>query len=86
MDRKASAVWKGGLKDGKGEFTAQSGVFSHTPYSFKTRFEDAPGTNPEELITAAQAGCFTMALAFPTAGRRIRIHVDGTRNRSRSLA
>ena len=63
MDRKASAVWKGGLKDGKGEFTAQSGVFSHTPYSFKTRFEDAPGTNPEELIAAAHAACFSMALS-----------------------
>ena len=63
MDRKASAVWKGGLKDGKGEFTAQSGAFSHTPYSFKTRFEDAPGTNPEELIAAAHAACFSMALS-----------------------
>ena len=55
MDRKASAVWKGGLKDGKGEFSAPSGVFSHTPYSFRTRFEDAPGTNPEELSAAAHA-------------------------------
>src|SRR5436190_1156901 len=64
MDRKASAVWKGGLKDGKGEFSAPSGVFSHTPYSFRTRFEDAPGTNPEELIAAAHAGCFSMQLAF----------------------
>src|SRR5213075_2362800 len=63
MDRKASAVWKGGLKDGKGEFSAPSGVFSHTPYSFRTRFEDAPGTNPEELIAAAHAGCFSMALS-----------------------
>jgi osmotically inducible protein OsmC len=63
MDRKASAVWKGGLKDGKGEFSAPSGVFSHVPYSFKTRFEDAPGTNPEELIAAAHASCFSMALS-----------------------
>jgi len=63
MDRKASAVWKGGLKDGKGEFSAPSGVFSHVPYSFKTRFEDAPGTNPEELIAAAHAACFSMALS-----------------------
>ena len=63
MERKARAVWKGGLKDGKGEFSAQSGVFSHTPYSFKTRFEDAPGTNPEELIAAAHAACFSMALS-----------------------
>src|SRR5215472_15450367 len=63
MERKASAIWKGGLKDGKGEFSAPSGVFSHTPYSFKTRFEDAPGTNPEELIVAAHAACFSMALS-----------------------
>jgi len=63
MDRKASAVWKGGLKEGKGEFSAPSGVFSHVPYSFKTRFEDAPGTNPEELIAAAHAACFSMALS-----------------------
>jgi osmotically inducible protein OsmC len=63
MDRKASAVWKGGLKDGKGEFSAPSGVFSHVPYSFKTRFEGAPGTNPEELIAAAHASCFSMALS-----------------------
>jgi lipoyl-dependent peroxiredoxin len=63
MDRKATAVWKGGLKDGKGEFSAPSGVFSHVPYSFKTRFEDAPGTNPEELIAAAHASCFSMALS-----------------------
>lgn len=63
MERKASAVWKGGLKDGKGEFSAPSGVFSHVPYSFKTRFEDAPGTNPEELIAAAHASCFSMALS-----------------------
>jgi osmotically inducible protein OsmC len=63
MERKASAVWKGGLKDGKGEFSATSGVFSHVPYSFTTRFEDAPGTNPEELIAAAHAACFSMALS-----------------------
>jgi len=63
MERKASAVWKGGLKEGKGEFSVPSGVFSHLPYSFKTRFEDAPGTNPEELIAAAHASCFSMALS-----------------------
>jgi len=63
MERKASAVWKGGLKDGKGEFSASSGVFSHTPYSFTTRFESTPGTNPEELIAAAHAACFSMALS-----------------------
>src|SRR6266853_4392035 len=63
MERKASAVCKGGLKDCKGEFSVPSGVFSHLPYSFKTRFEDAPGTNPEELIAAAHASCFSMALS-----------------------
>jgi len=63
MERKASAVWKGGLKDGKGEFSVPSGVFSHVAYSFSTRFENAPGTNPEELIAAAHAACFSMALS-----------------------
>ena len=63
MQRKASAVWKGGLKDGKGTVSSTSGVLSNTPYSFTTRFEDAPGTNPEELIAAAHAGCFTMAVS-----------------------
>jgi osmotically inducible protein OsmC len=63
MIRKASAVWKGGLKDGKGVVSTDSGVLSNTPYSFATRFEDAKGTNPEELIAAAHAGCFAMALS-----------------------
>src|SRR5450755_3426695 len=63
MERKASAVWQGGLKDGRGEFATSSGVFAHVPYSFKTRFEGAPGTNPEELIAAAHAACFSMALS-----------------------
>lgn len=71
MERKASAVWKGGLKDGKGEFSAPSGVFSHIPYSFKTRFEDAPGTNPEELIAAAHASCFSMALSAQLGGANL---------------
>src|SRR6201997_1196296 len=64
MQRKASAQWRGGLKDGKGTISTDSGVLKETPYSFKTRFENQPGTNPEELIAAAHAGCFTMALAF----------------------
>jgi len=64
MDRKATAVWRGTGRDGTGDITTDSGVLSHTPYSFKTRFEDERGTNPEELIAAAHAGCFTMALAF----------------------
>jgi len=63
MERKASAVWKGGLKDGKGQVSATSGVLSNTPYSFSTRFENASGTNPEELIAAAHAACFSMALS-----------------------
>jgi osmotically inducible protein OsmC len=71
MERKASAAWKGGLKDGKGEFSAPSGVFSHVPYSFKTRFEDAPGTNPEELIAAAHASCFSMALSAQLGGANL---------------
>lgn len=63
MQRKASAVWKGGLKEGKGTVSATSGVLSNTPYSFTTRFENTPGTNPEELIAAAHAACFSMALS-----------------------
>ncbi len=68
MIRKASAVWRGTGRDGDGDLTSASGVLSSTPYSFKTRFEDEPGTNPEELIAAAHAGCFTMALAFQLQG------------------
>lgn len=64
MLRTASAVWRGGLKDGKGTISSQSGVLKDTQYSFSTRFENGIGTNPEELIAAAHAGCFTMALAF----------------------
>ena len=63
MKRKASAVWKGGLKDGNGSISTDSGVLSNTQYSFSTRFEDGIGTNPEELIGAAHAGCFSMALS-----------------------
>src|SRR5262245_4762190 len=63
MKRTGSAVWKGGLKDGKGEVSTGSGALKSLPYSFTTRFEDAPGTNPEELIGAAHAGCFSMALS-----------------------
>lgn len=64
MERKALAVWQGGLKDGKGSLTTDSKVLSGTPYSFGTRFEGAAGTNPEELIAAAHAGCFSMALSM----------------------
>jgi lipoyl-dependent peroxiredoxin len=63
MQRTASAHWSGGLKDGKGTVSTQSGVLKQTQYSFSTRFENGLGTNPEELIAAAHAGCFTMALS-----------------------
>jgi lipoyl-dependent peroxiredoxin len=63
MKRKGSAVWRGGLKDGKGTVSTDSGVLSNSQYSFSTRFEDGKGTNPEELIAAAHAGCFSMALS-----------------------
>jgi lipoyl-dependent peroxiredoxin len=63
MKRKASAVWNGGIKDGKGKLSTDSGVLADTQYSFSTRFEDGKGTNPEELIAAAHAGCFAMALS-----------------------
>jgi len=71
MQRKASAVWKGGLKDGKGAVSATSGVLSNTPYSFTTRFENTPGTNPEELIAAAHAACFSMALSAQLSGANL---------------
>ena len=63
MKRKASAVWRGGLKDGKGTISSESGVLKETQYSFSTRFENGVGTNPEELIAAAHAGCFSMAFS-----------------------
>ncbi len=63
IKRQASAVWSGGLKDGKGTLTSPSGILKATPYAFHDRFEDGKGTNPEELIAAAHAGCFAMALS-----------------------
>lgn len=63
MQRKGSAVWSGGLRDGKGSVSTASGVLNNTQYSFATRFENGVGTNPEELIAAAHAGCFSMALS-----------------------
>ena len=68
MKRSASAVWQGGLKDGKGTVSGPSGALNNTPYSFSTRFEDQPGTNPEELVAAAHAGCFSMALSGQLGG------------------
>ena len=64
MQRKAFAAWQGGIRHGSGTLTTESKVLSNTPYSFATRFEAAPGTNPEELLGAAHAGCFTMALSL----------------------
>jgi lipoyl-dependent peroxiredoxin len=63
IQRKASAVWQGGLKEGKGVISSESGALKQTQYSFKTRFESGVGTNPEELLAAAHAGCFAMALS-----------------------
>ncbi|MBC7683800.1 MAG: OsmC family protein [Bdellovibrionales bacterium] len=63
IKRSGSAAWSGGIKDGKGTISTQSKVLDNTQYGFNTRFEDGPGTNPEELIGAAHAGCFTMALS-----------------------
>lgn len=71
MQRHATAVWNGGLKDGSGSVSSQSGVLNDTKYDFKMRFEDAPGTNPEELIAAAHAACFSMALSAQLAEREI---------------
>ena len=70
MIRKGRARWQGAGRDGTGALSTDSGVLNETPYSYRTRFESQPGTNPEELIAAAHAGCFTMALAFQlqTAG------------------
>ncbi len=63
MKRKASAIWRGDLKSGRGTLSTESNVLKDTPYSFETRFENGPGTNPEELIGAAHAGCFSMAFS-----------------------
>lgn len=68
MQRTGSAHWAGGLKDGKGTVSTQSGVLNQTQYSFSTRFENGIGTNPEELIAAAHAGCFSMALSAQLEG------------------
>jgi len=63
MIRHAEAIWEGSITEGKGSLSTQSGILNHTPYSFKSRFEDGKGTNPEELIAAAHAGCFSMQLS-----------------------
>lgn len=64
MKRSANAVWKGGLRDGKGTVSLESGVLTNVPYNFRMRFEDEKGTNPEELVAAAHAACFSMALSM----------------------
>jgi lipoyl-dependent peroxiredoxin len=64
MIRNATAVWNGSGKEGKGQLTTASNVLNNTPYSYRMRFENEPGTNPEELVAAAHAGCFTMKLSF----------------------
>jgi osmotically inducible protein OsmC len=64
MIRNATAVWNGSGKEGNGQLSTQSGVLNNIPYNFRKRFEDEPGTNPEELVAAAHAGCFTMKLSF----------------------
>lgn len=64
MKRSASAHWSGGIKDGQGTMSTDTGVLHESPYGFKSRFEDGPGTNPEELIAAAHAGCYSMALSL----------------------
>ncbi|MCM1128547.1 MAG: OsmC family protein [Alistipes senegalensis] len=73
MDRFATAVWEGGIKTGKGALTTETGALSHMPYSFSARFEDGQGTNPEELVAAGHAGCFTMDLS----GRLERAGITG---------
>jgi len=71
MIRKGSAEWRGSLKEGKGTVSTESGVLANAPYSFTTRFENGKGTNPEELIAAAHAGCFSMALSAQLGGAGI---------------
>ncbi len=81
MQRKASAVWKGDLKQGRGQISTASGVLDETQYSFSTRFENGKGTNPEELIAAAHAGCFAMAFSAQLSGAGFtadEIHAEAT--------
>jgi osmotically inducible protein OsmC len=78
MERTASAHWQGGLKDGQGTVSTASGVLSNTQYSFKTRFENGIGTNPEELIAAAHAGCFSMAFSAQLDGAGLKAEAIDT--------
>jgi osmotically inducible protein OsmC len=79
MKRTANATWSGGLKEGRGTFSVQSGAVNDLKYSFRTRFEDTPGTNPEELIAAAHASCFSMALSAQLGERGITPEIIETR-------
>jgi osmotically inducible protein OsmC len=79
MDRKASAHWQGGLKDGHGTVSTASGVLNQTQYSFATRFESGIGTNPEELLAAAHAGCFSMALSAQLDGAGMKAEAIDTK-------
>jgi osmotically inducible protein OsmC len=78
MDRKGSAVWQGTLKEGKGTVSTESGTLKDAPYSFTSRFEHGAGTNPEELIGAAHAGCFSMALSGQLAAEKLTAERIGT--------
>lgn len=81
MKRKSTAVWQGTGKEGKGHLTSQSGVLDKTQYSFSSRFEEGIGTNPEELVAAAHAGCFAMKLSFNLSAAEFppkELHVEGT--------
>jgi osmotically inducible protein OsmC len=78
MQRKGSAVWKGGIKEGHGMISTESKMLSNAPYSFHTRFESTPGTNPEELISAAHAACFSMALSLVLEGQGIKLNQVNT--------
>src|SRR6266446_8100620 len=83
MVKKAWAVWKGGIKDGSGTMSTETGVLNEAPYGFKSRFENGKGTNPEELIGAAHAGCFSMALSLMLGeagltAEKIETHADVT--------
>jgi osmotically inducible protein OsmC len=80
MVRKASAVWTGGLKDGKGTVSSETGILKSVPYNFSQRFEDAPGTNPEELIAAAHAACYAMALSGALGGANLKPESIETRS------
>ncbi len=79
MKKSASAVWQGDLKTGKGTISSESGALKDQPYGFNTRFEDQPGTNPEELIGAAHAGCFSMALSNILGGKNAKAERIETR-------